>query len=343
VLIKEGPPEENPWGIKFSTMFHMTNDSYLFRSCEQLEPSGYKLKGNRFIRGEETYLPLYEGKMFMPFDHRFANVIVTDNVTRPGQPEFTTLGEHLDPHFAPIPRFWVGLSEAREKLNTGYRYEWVLGLKDITAPTNERTFLATLLPLAGVANSIPLMLPLASPGAVYLACLASNLNCFAFDFTARRKMGNVHLNFYIVEQLPILPPSTYAQLTLWSQGEVLHQWLTPRVLELTYTAWDLESFANDCGYCGPPFLWDEARRFLLRCELDAAYFHLYGIARDDVDYIMETFPIVKHKDKAQFGEYRTKRVILEIYDAMQNAIDASETYGTLLDPPPADPCVTHKG
>ena len=85
---------------------------------------------------------------------------------------------------------------------------------------------------------------------------------------------------------------------------------------MTYTAWDLEDFARDCGYDGPPFRWDEERRFLLRCELDAAYFHLYGIKRDDVDYIMETFPIVKRKDEKEYGEYRTKRVILEMYDAM---------------------------
>ena len=82
-------------------------------------------------------------------------------------------------------------------------------------------------------------------------------------------------------------------------------------------------------------------RFLLRCELDAAYFHLYGIARDDVDYIMDTFPIVKRKDEATHGEYRTKRVILDIYDAMQQAIATSQPCQTLLDPPPADPGVTH--
>ncbi len=67
-------------------------------------------------------------------------------------------------------------------------------------------------------------------------------------------------------------------------------------MELTYTAWDLQPFAHDCGYYGPPFRWDEERRFLLRCELDAAYFHLYGIDRDDVDYIMDTFPIVQRKN-----------------------------------------------
>ena len=76
-------------------------------------------------------------------------------------------------------------------------------------------------------------------------------------------------------------------------------------------------------------------------KLDAAYFHLYGIARHDVDYIMDTFPIVKRKDEAAHGEYRTKRVILEIYDAMQQAIETGQPYQTLLDPPPADPRVAH--
>jgi hypothetical protein len=113
------------------------------------------------------------------------------------------------------------------------------------------------------------------------------------------------------------------------------------VLELTYTAWDLEDFGHDLGYDGPPFLWDPARRELLRAELDAACFHLYGIERDDVDYIMETFPIVKRKDASAYGEYRTKRLILEIYVAMANAADTGEPYRTVLDPPPADPSCAH--
>ena len=95
------------------------------------------------------------------------------------------------------------------------------------------------------------------------------------------------------------------------------------------------------GYDGPPFRWDEERRFLLRCELDAAYFHLYGIERDDVDYIMDTFPIVKRKDEAAHGEYRTKRVILEIYDEMAEAVRTGQLYKTRLDPPPADPRAAH--
>jgi hypothetical protein len=127
-----------------------------------------------------------------------------------------------------------------------------------------------------------------------------------------------------------LPPSSLSLPALTS-------WLLPRVLELTYTAHDLAPFARDCGYDGPPFRWDEERRFLIRCELDAAYFHLYGISRDDVDYILETFPIVKRKDEQHHGEFRTKRVILEIFDAMADSISTGNPYQTRLDPPPGPP------
>lgn len=134
----------------------------------------------------------------------------------------------------------------------------------------------------------------------------------------------------------------------------LASWLLPRVLELTYTAWDLKPFATDCGYDGPPFRWDEERRFLLRCELDAAFFHLYlpmtangewkpawkadGCPHDEtsaqlaelkkhfptpraaVAYIMDTFPITKRKDETAYGTYRTQETILAIYDEMTEAI-----------------------
>ena len=104
---------------------------------------------------------------------------------------------------------------------------------------------------------------------------------------------------------------------------------------------DLEAFALDCGWSGPPFCWNEERRFLLRCELDAAFFHLYGIKRADVDYILETFPIVKRKDQRQHSEYRTKDIILEIYDDMAQAIAGLQPYQTRLDPPPADLRIAH--
>jgi hypothetical protein len=105
------------------------------------------------------------------------------------------------------------------------------------------------------------------------------------------------------------------------------QWTSPLA---TYTAWDLEPFARDCGYDAPPFRWDEQRRSLLRAELDAAFFHLYGIHRDDAAYILDTFPIVRRKDIEKYGEYRTKSLILEIYDQLAAATHTGQPYQTRL-------------
>lgn len=151
------------------------------------------------------------------------------------------------------------------------------------------------------------------------------------------------MTFFILKQLPVLPPQAYTATCKWDDSLSFGNWILPRVLELTYTAWDLEPFAKDCGYNGPPFRWNEERRFLLRCELDAAYFHLYSIKRDDVDYIMETFPIVKRKDEKLYGEYRTKQVILEMYNEMKMAMETGVAYRTRLVPGPADREVAHEG
>jgi hypothetical protein len=114
------------------------------------------------------------------------------------------------------------------------------------------------------------------------------------------------------------------------------------VLELSYTAWDLAPFARAVGYDGAPFRWDPARRSLLRAELDAAFFHLYGLPREDTGYVMDTFPIVQKNDEKEYGEYRTKRMVLEIYDAMTDSLRTGKAYVTRLDPPPADSRVAHR-
>jgi len=118
-------------------------------------------------------------------------------------------------------------------------------------------------------------------------------------------------------------------------------WLRPRVLELAFTAWDMTGYSADLGWVGPPFRWDPIRREVLRAELDAAFFHLYGIDREDVDYIMDTFPIVRRKDEAALDEYRTKRLILERYDALAECIANGTEYQTVLDPSPAHPSLAH--
>ena len=132
-------------------------------------------------------------------------------------------------------------------------------------------------PFSAVGNNLPVWTT-DSEDAVLLPALLSSPAC---DFAARFKVGGTHLNFFIAEQIPVLPPEVFDRSVPWGTGESVREWLLPRILELTFTAWELESFAADCGWDGPPFRWDEDRRFLLRCELDAAFFHLYLPAEED--------------------------------------------------------------
>ena len=104
--------------------------------------------------------------------------------------------------------------------------------------------------------------------------------------------------------------------------------------ELIYTSWDMAPAALALGDDGPPFRWDTDRRAVLRAELDGAMFHLYGIERADVDYILGTFPIVNRNDVKQYGEERTRRLVLDAYDRIATAIETGEPFESALDPPP---------
>ncbi|WP_069804328.1 Eco57I restriction-modification methylase domain-containing protein [Thermogemmatispora onikobensis] len=336
VLVREGSAEGNPWGVKFTTMFHMANDSHLFRTREQLEREGWRLEGNIFRKGEETYLPLYEGKMITHFDHRFASY-AGEQAARQDKPLELSEEQHHDPFALPLPRYWVHQTDFASKVKTSRTA--LLAFRDVARSTDMRTAIFSMIPFVPCGHKLPIFIePVDIQSLVYLATCCSSM---LFDYVTRQKLGGTSLGFFILKQLPVLPPARYQQPCPWESDRTLGDWIRPRALELTYTAWDLAAFARDCGYDGPPFRWDEERRFLLRCELDAAYFHLYGIARDDVDYIMETFPIVRSEDLKRYDDYRTKRVILEIYDELQRASATGQPYRTRLTPPPADPAVAH--
>jgi len=344
VLIKEVEPKENYWGIKFLTIFHMANDSNFFRTKLQLEEDGWDLIRNIFYRDNEKYLPLYEAKMTNQFDHRHGNITGSDRVEELSgiAAQATTKEQYNDPYYCAIPRYWIPEKEVLRVLEKAEIHnKWLFSLRDVARSTDVRTGVFAILPPVGVGHKAPLIIT-KNVDAVLSGNLLAALNSFIVDYLIRQKIGGASLSYFIVKQLPVFSPDKYETVTLWQKNLLLKDWIISRVLELTYTAWDLEPFARDCEYKVPPFKWNEERRFLMRCELDAAYFHIYEIKRDDVDYIMETFPIVKRKDEQKYGEYRTKRVILEIYDKMAEAMRSGKSYETLLDPPPADPRVAHK-
>lgn len=171
----------------------------------------------------------------------------------------------------------------------------------------------------------------------YVACLLAQWNSFAFDFVARQKVGGTHLKYFTLKQLPSLPPSAFDRPPRWGAPLSLVDWILARVIELTYTAWEINSFAAELTTLPDrPYRWDAKRRNLMRAEIDACMFHEFGFSRKDVEYALETFPIVKRKDEAKYGEYRSKRLILEVYDRMTEAIRTGEQYQTILDPPPGE-------
>ena len=348
VLIRENDAAGNPWGIKFQLMFMMNTASHLFRTHEELQEADGMLEGNRWtvpaavsVNGREIaagrWLPLYEAKMVHHFDHRWATyetVTVAKGKKEAGDlaTRDVTIAEKQNPDFVVQPRYWVAESEVDAKAASDAG--WFIGFRDITNTTNERTAIFGIVPRAAVGNKLPLI-GLNKPP-ILTTCFFVNCTSYVFDFITRQKMGGTSMNFYLIQQFVSLDPLAFNCTYAMTEGLTVAAWIASRILELTYTANDLASFALDLGYNGTPFTWDDDRRFWLRAELDAAFFHLYGIGRDDVDYIMETFPIVKRKDIAAHGSYRTKEAILEIYDAMAEAQRTGNPYQTKLDPPPAN-------
>jgi hypothetical protein len=286
----------NPWGISFMTMFHMSNDSGLFKNEA----------GNDLV-------PLYEAKMFHQFTHRWATY------TNNGDTRDLTDEEKGDASFAVQPRYWVSRVEVENKLSGKWDKNWLLGFRGIANFDNERTGIFSLLPKVAAGNSAPIIFT-DIKNYKLINCLLANCCSLVFDFVIRRKIGRVNLNFFIVKQLPVLPPETYTLKDI--------KFISTRVLELVYTAWDMQPFAKDMGYDGEPFIWNPNRRALLRAELDAYYAKLYGLTRDELRYILdpadvygadfpsETFRVLKNNEIKQFGEYRTQRLVLEAWDRM---------------------------
>lgn len=314
--------EIRSWPVKYQTMFHMTNDSGLFRTRKELEEKekAYPIGANRWRSARGDWLPLYEGKMAQAFDHRAASVVVNlQNQHRPAQPEQATLDQHKDPNWLPQPQYWVAASEC----GWGGSEQWVLGFKEITAPTNERTFIAALFPAVAFGNKVPLLRSLVKERREYLLC--ANLNSIVFDFVTRQKIQGQTLNLFIVEQLPVVPPARYDAQLFGNEkaGEIVKK----AVLELTYTSHDLASFAFEMGHTTkagevkPPFAWEERRRLVLRAKLDAVFFHLYGVTdREAVRYIYSTFPIVERSEFDTYGRYLSRDTCL----AYMSALEAGE-------------------
>lgn len=350
VLIDEANGEKcNPWGVEFRQgLFNMTSDSGLFRTAVQLAAEGWMREGSDWLRegaatpyrhpgidpgpplsGDakvsgvaaqggsdlgERMVPLYEAKMIHQFDHRWATYVDAGDGE---ESRDVTLAEKQDPAFEPTPRYWVPDREVAERLRAkGWKRGWLMGWRDISLTSVERTVISACLPAVGINHKTPLFF--ADVSAPLLVALYANLDALVHDYCARQKLSGSSLTYFFLKQFPILPPTAYTEADL--------AFIVPRVLELTYTSHSTAPFARDLGFDGAPFNWDEDRRAQLRAELDAWYALAYGLTRDELRYVLdpkdvmgadypsETFRVLQKNEIAKYGEYRTHRLVLAAYD-----------------------------
>ena len=329
----------NPWDVKFGSMFNMATDSNLFRTHAQLAEAGAILKGNVFttIDGNK-YVPLYEGKMIWHYNHHYGTWPTEGG--RPNSINMPSLDELSNPNSYLIPWYWVPLTEVNERLkkrdNEGnlvweWEHKWLIGFRKLTNATTERTFICTPIPNAkGLGDSVTLLY--AERGTVPVASLCAMLTSLVYDYTVRQKVGGTNMNIFFVKQLPVLTPDQIPSAMQWQ--------IVKRVAELCYFNHDMDGWASELWEemseeqraelpqlgAQQPWVYNPERRAILQAELDAIFAHLYGLNTEDLHYILdpedicgkgcinETFRVLKDNELRQYGEYRTKRLVLEAWD-----------------------------
>lgn len=330
---------ENPWNVKFSRMLDMSNDSYLFRTYAQLTAQGATLNGNTFTTVDgEIYVPLYEGKMIWHYNHHYGTCPTEGE--RPNSINMPSLDELSNPNSHIMPWYWVPLSAVKDRLvkkdKDGnvvweWKHKWILGFRDVTNATNERSFICSPIPdSCGVGNSATLLF--AERRTMPVASLCAMMSSLVFDYTTKQKIGGSHASISFVKQFPVLTPDQIPSTMQWQ--------IVKRVAELCYFNHDMDGWASELWEemseeqrselpqlgAHQPWVYNPERRAVLQAELDAIFAHLYGLDTEDLRYILdpedicgkgcinETFRVLKDNELRQYGEYRTKRLVLEAWN-----------------------------
>ena len=195
---------------------------------------------------------------------------------------------------------------------------WLMGWRDICRSTDERTVIASVFPRVGTGDT--LLLKHQQQHAPVAAALNACLCSITLDYICRQKIGGTHLKYNVFKQNALLAPEQFTPEEI--------AFITPRVLELTYTSHSMRPWAEDLGHTGAPFAFDPDRRAQLRAELDAFFARKYGLSRDELRYILdpadthgesypsETFRGLKRNETERYGEYRTQRLVLTAFDRL---------------------------
>ena len=330
---------DNPWNVKFGSMFNMSTDSYLFRTYAQLTAQGATLKGNTFTTIDgEIYVPLYEGKMIWHYNHHFGSWPTEGE--RPNSINTPSEDELGNPDSCIMPWYWVPLAAVKDRLvkydKDGnvvweWKHKWLFAFRDIARGVDMRTFIIAPIPDAkGVGHTATLLY--AERGCMPGASLYGMMSSLIFDYTTRQKIGGTHVSISFVKQFPVLTPDQIPSTMQWQ--------IVKRVAELCYFNHNMDGWASELWEemseeqrselpqlgAHQPWVYNPERRAILQAELDAIFAHLYGLDTEDLRYILdpedicgkgcinETFRVLKDNEIRQYGEYRTKRLVLEAWN-----------------------------
>lgn len=256
----------------------------------------------------ENYLPVLEAKNIYYYDHRYSTF--NENQSRYDLEQGNSIDFDIafkqNPSSEITCRYKVPIAFYTSKIDTNYKLKWYIGIRGISSSTNEKTLICSAIPQMPISYSINLIQPKNHREGLILL---SNLNSYILDFITRVKVSNNNISLFIIKQLPIIK---YECLS-----SNLEKIIIDKVLELNCTSNSLKFLLNAIYPDKDVFQFNDKSRFYLKCELDAIYAHLYGITREEFDYILETFPIVKRKDMEKYGTYRTKDTILKLFDEME--------------------------
>ena len=327
---------DNPWKVVLKTLFHMAGASGDFLDHREIGPRILERHGALAVLddGRRVY-PLYEGKMFWQFDHRYGTYKgQTEKQANKGVLPHVSDAIHDDPDYRIEPRYWIDATLTDEALGDMSERKWFFVWRDVGP--SERTFIGTPIPKCGVGDTAYLLCAGQDP--VDNIALSAILGSLLVDYAARQKSSR--MKYFVVEQIPALTADSLRRNCTFLGGQP-NSWLADRALELCYTNYELTPLAIDLGRDHPPFRWQPARRTILQAEIDAAVLHLYGLNRAQAEWLIDSFKVLRKYEERDHLEFRTKRIVMEIFDEMAFAQKSKHVYRTRLVPGPANTTCCH--
>ncbi|PIE53431.1 hypothetical protein CSA37_01485 [Candidatus Fermentibacteria bacterium] len=300
--------------------FNMTSDSQHFKDSSYFNSMQCVAVNNKYLAKENFFVPLYEGKMVNIYNYRYSDWSRISGSRQKRLPE-TPLEALRDSEHYTVPYYWVSEKVLRERQATTYwDRKWSVGWRDICRSTDERTAIFTLWPNEAAGHTFPQIFFLErTPQEI--ACFLANASTYIFDYLVRQKITGIHLTYNILKQIPIVAKEIYYQSLIYNNYKYCcMDLILERVLRLVYNTYELKSFAEDCGYYGSPFQYDEKQRIDDMAFLDAAFFQLHDISREEVVFIMAKFPARRRKEQKRYGRYLSLECILEQYSRIRKEI-----------------------